>query len=334
VLYVNGIAVGVLELKRSIVAVAEGIRQNLDNQKREFIRPFFATVQLVMAGNDTEGLRYGVIQTPEAYYLTWKEPSEIENPLDRAVSQLCRKERLLEVIHDFIVFDAGTKKACRHNQYFGVRAAQGTVKRREGGVIWHTQGSGKSLTMVWLAKWIREHVKDARVLLITDRTELDDQIEKVFKGVNEGIYRTKSGADLVNVLNKSDEWLICSLVRRHEREHTLNDWYRTLLRGQLSELLPKWEALTGVRVAECRIRRMKTRWGTCNAAAGRIWVNLELARKPPTCLEYILVHEMVHLFERHHNDRFKQQMDRLVPQWRLYRDILNRSPLSHEDWNY
>jgi len=214
VLYVNGIATGVLELKRSIVSVAEGIRQNLDNQKKEFIRPFYATVQLVMAGNDTEGLRYGVIETQEKYYLTWKEPSEIENPLDRAVSQLCRKERLLEVIHDFIVFDAGAKKTCRHNQYFGVRAAQEAVKQRQGGIIWHTQGSGKSLTMVWLAKWIRENVKDARVLLITDRTELDEQIEKVFNGVNENIYRTKSGADLVNVLNKSEEWLICSLVHK------------------------------------------------------------------------------------------------------------------------
>jgi type I restriction enzyme R subunit len=214
VLYVNGIALGILELKRSIVSVAEGIRQNLDNQKKEFIRPFFATVQLVMAGNDTEGLRYGVIETSEKYYLTWKEASEIEDMLDRAVSQLCRKERLLEIIHDFTVFDAGEKKTCRHNQYFGVRAAQEAVKRREGGIIWHTQGSGKSLTMVWLAKWIRENVKDARVLLITDRTDLDEQIEKVFKGVNENIYRTKSGADLVNVLNKSDEWLICSLVHK------------------------------------------------------------------------------------------------------------------------
>jgi type I restriction enzyme, R subunit len=214
VLYVNGIALGVLELKRSVVSVTEGIRQNLDNQKKDFIRPFFATVQLLMAGNDTEGLRYGVIESQEKYYLTWKEPSEIQNQLDRAVSQLCRKDRLLEIVHDFMVFDAGTKKTCRHNQYFGVRTAQDSVKRREGGIIWHTQGSGKSLTMVWLAKWIREHVQNSRVLLITDRTELDEQIEKVFLGVDEGIYRTKSGADLVNVLNQHEEWLICSLVHK------------------------------------------------------------------------------------------------------------------------
>jgi type I restriction enzyme R subunit len=214
VLYVNGIALGILELKRSIVSVAEGIRQNLDNQKKIFIEHFFSTIQLVMAGNDTEGLRYGVIQTPEKYYLTWKEESAVENRMDRSLLQLCEKKRFLEIIHDFIVFDAGTKKLCRHNQYFGVRAAQDHVRRREGGIIWHTQGSGKSLTMVWLAKWIWENVKNGRVLIITDRTELDEQIEGVFKGVNENIYRTKSGADLVATLNAPNPWLICSLVHK------------------------------------------------------------------------------------------------------------------------
>jgi len=218
VLYVNGIALGVLELKRSTVAVSEGIRQSLDSQKKEFIRPFYTTVQLVMAGNDTEGLRYGVIETPEKYWLRWKEAEAHaaagENPLLRELSQLCGKARLLEIVHDFMVFDAGIKKTCRHNQYFGVRAAQARVRVREGGILWHTQGSGKSLIMVWLAKWIREHVRDARVLIITDRTELDEQIEKVFKGVGEDIYRTRSGADLVQKLNASDEWLICSLVHK------------------------------------------------------------------------------------------------------------------------
>ena len=214
VLYINGIAVGVLELKRSTSALARGIRQNLDNQKPEFIQPFFATVQLVMAGNPTEGLRYGVIKTPEKFWMEWKESSEIEDPLERGLHQLCRKERLLEIIHDFMVFDAGIKKTCRHNQFFGVRAAQEYVRRREGGIIWHTQGSGKSLTMVWLAKWIRENVEDARVLVITDRTELDKQIETVFKGVDEHIHRTKSGADLIEALNRSEEWLIASLIHK------------------------------------------------------------------------------------------------------------------------
>lgn len=214
VLYVNGIALVTLELKRSKVAVSEGIRQTIGNQKREFIRPFFTTVQLVMAGNDVEGLRYGVIDTAEKYWLSWREGSEIGNPLDRALTQMCSKARLLELVHDFMVFDAGVKKTCRHNQYFGVKAAQKRVNSREGGIIWHTQGSGKSLTMVWLAKWIREHQPDARVLLITDRTELDDQIEGVFAGVNESIYRATSGADLLSVLNRSDEWLMCSLIHK------------------------------------------------------------------------------------------------------------------------
>jgi type I restriction enzyme R subunit len=123
VLYVNGIALGVLELKRSTVSVAEGIRQNLDNQKKVFIEPFFSTMQWIMAGNDTEWLRYGTIQTPEKYYLNWKEQSAIENPLDRALAQMCNKTRFLELIHDFIVLEAGIKKLCRHHQYFGVRAA-------------------------------------------------------------------------------------------------------------------------------------------------------------------------------------------------------------------
>lgn len=214
VLYINGIALGTIELKRSKVAVSEGIRQSYGNQRPEFIRSFFTTVQLVMAGNDVEGLRYSAIDTPEKYWLAWREPSEIPDPLDRALTQLCSKERLLEVVHDFMVFDAGQKKTCRHNQYFGVKAAQERIAKREGGIVWHTQGSGKSLTMVWLAKWIRENQADSRVLLITDRTELDHQIEKVFHGVNESIYRTKSGADLIATLNTTDEWLICSLVHK------------------------------------------------------------------------------------------------------------------------
>lgn len=223
VLYVNGIALGVIELKRSKVSVSEGIRQNIGNQKQHFIRPFFTTVQFLFAGNDVEGLRYGVVETPEKYWLEWKEPSSIAEPLDRALIQLCGKGRFLELIHDFVVFDSGVKKAARHNQFFGVKAAQTRIAKREGGIIWHTQGSGKSLTMVWLAKWIRENQPDARVLVITDRTELDEQIEKVFSGVNESIYRTTSGADLIVQLNKSQPWLLCSLVHKFRGDADVED---------------------------------------------------------------------------------------------------------------
>lgn len=229
VLYVNGIALGVLELKRSSVSVSEGIRQNLDNQTSIFIRPFFHTMQLVMAGNDTEGLRYGTIETPEKYYLTWKEDKnatddlsqeisglckEVNYLLDKQLIGLCHKGRFLEIIHDFVVFDRGIKKLCRPNQYFGVRAAQKRIKKREGGIIWHTQGSGKSLTMVWLTKWIKENIPGSRVLIITDREELDKQIEKVYKGIDEDIYRTKSGRDLIEKLNSTTPLLMCSLIHK------------------------------------------------------------------------------------------------------------------------
>ena len=241
VLYVNGIAIGVLELKRSTVSVAQGIRQNLDSQKKDFIQSFFSTVQLVMAGNDTEGLRYGVIETREKYWLRWKETDAPDDaasasPLLAELGHLCAPDRLLELIHDFVVFDAGDKKICRHNQYFGVKEARKHVRSRKGGIIWHTQGSGKSLTMVWLAKWIRElRNVDGRVLIVTDRTELDEQIEMVFKGVNEDIYRTKSGADLAKALRDPAKSLICSLVHKFGSSEEGNiDQYVSDLRSHIS----------------------------------------------------------------------------------------------------
>lgn len=218
VLYVNGIALGVIELKRSTVSVGEGIRQNIGNQRREFIEGFFSTVQYLMAGNDSEGVRYGTIATPEKYYLAWKEDGAgdaASGLLISQLTQLCGKARFLEFIHDFIVFDAGTKKLSRPNQYFGVKAAQRHVRDGRGGIIWHTQGAGKSLTMVWLAQWIRENIPGSRVVVITDRTELDDQIRGVFEGVGEtSIVRAKSGADLVELLNAPEPSLICSLIHK------------------------------------------------------------------------------------------------------------------------
>lgn len=233
VLYVNGIALGVIELKRSTISITEGIRQNLDNQETHFIRPFFHTMQLIMAGNDTAGMRYGTIETKEKYYLSWKEDAKADDKLsmdidtiikgldytlDKQIAGMCQKERFLEIIHDFVVFDRGVKKLCRQNQYFGVRASVKRVKQREGGIIWHTQGSGKSLTMVWLAKWIREHIPESRILIITDRDELDKQIEKVFKGVEENLYRTKSGQDLIERLNDTTPLLLGSLIHKFGRK--------------------------------------------------------------------------------------------------------------------
>lgn len=119
-----------------------------------------------------------------------------------------------------------------------------------------------------------------------------------------------------------------------QREGVMLAWYRQQLKLVIPPILTKWETLIGVKAAAWGVKRMKTKWGTCNVEAQRIWVNLELIKKPSRCLEYIIVHELVHLIERHHNDRFKDYMDNFMPSWRLVRDELNREPLAHADWDY
>jgi predicted metal-dependent hydrolase len=118
------------------------------------------------------------------------------------------------------------------------------------------------------------------------------------------------------------------------REQVLQRWYRQQLRAMIPPLLEKWESLLGVEAGEWRIKKMKTKWGACNAEARRIWLNLELAKKPVQCIEYIIVHELAHLSERHHNDRFISIMDKHLPQWRLHQQELNAAPLAHESWSY
>lgn len=118
------------------------------------------------------------------------------------------------------------------------------------------------------------------------------------------------------------------------REKVIQDWYRNSLKERTPKLIEKWEPIIGVKVDDWRIKKMKTKWGSCNEREGRIWVNLELAKKPVECLEYIVVHEMVHLLERHHNEVFREYMDKFLPNWRNRRDLLNLAPLSHEDWKY
>lgn len=230
VIYINGIAIGVIELKRSTVSINEGIRQNLDNQKALFIERFFTTIQFVIAGNDTEGLKYATTSTPAKYYLTWIEDikaiGELHKKVDSLINKndflidqqlisLFEKERLIDLIDNFIIFDGGIKKVPRYNQYFGVSNAREYVEKHESGIIWHTQGSGKSLSMVLLAKWILANINNSRVLVFTDRKELDKQIEEVFSNVGETIYRAKSCNDLLQSLNEySKGRLICSLIHK------------------------------------------------------------------------------------------------------------------------
>lgn len=120
----------------------------------------------------------------------------------------------------------------------------------------------------------------------------------------------------------------------NNREAVVQKWYRQQLRQQIPSLLAKWQPKVGVTVSEVGIRKMKTRWGSCNTSAKRIWLNVELAKKSLACLEYIFVHETIHLLERHHNDRFRSLLDKVMPNWRLVRAELNRAPLAHESWDY
>ncbi len=250
VIYINGIAVGIFELKKSSVNIGKGIRQQLTNQKKENIQNFFSTAQLLFAGNESEGLYYGTIKTPQKYYLKWKEDKKAIDDLSKTIRNLqeeeknrlrdgilsfCHKERLLSILHDFIIFDAGIKKVPRHNQYFANLAARRRILEGNGGIIWNTQGSGKSLIMVWLTKWIIENIDNSRVVIITDREELDDQIESLFIKVDQKVYRTKSGEDLRKVLNKSEESIICSLIHKYGhhagKDVDLEKYREELLRG-------------------------------------------------------------------------------------------------------
>jgi type I restriction enzyme, R subunit len=231
VLYINGLAIAVIELKRSSVELADGVRQLITNQEEIFNKRFFSTVQLVLAGSDSQGLRYGTTGTPEQFFVAWKDEVK-ESPLpsaapfagallDRPLAQLVNKTRLLDLIRNFMIYDAGQKKVPRPHQFFAVKAAQERIAKLEGGVIWHTQGSGKSIVMVLVAKWLLEHDPDARILVITDRDELDKQIEGVMK--NAGVIgpespspRITSRAEFVEKLGAAMPRLLCALIHKFD----------------------------------------------------------------------------------------------------------------------
>jgi type I restriction enzyme R subunit len=227
VLYVNGMAVVVIELKRSSVDLAYGIRQLITNQEPIFNQGFFSTVQLVLAGSDSQGLRYGTTGTPEKFFVEWKHHKAADADADLAegalldgpVLRMLAPERVLDLVRNFVIFDGGQKKVPRLHQYEGVKAAQERLKRQEGGVIWHTQGSGKSILMVLLAKWLLEHDPEARILVVTDRDELDKQIEGVMR--NAGVIgaeapspRIQSRRDLLEKLGTASPRLMCALIHK------------------------------------------------------------------------------------------------------------------------
>ncbi len=289
VLYVNGIALAIFELKRSCVDCFEGISDLLFKQKHENIATFFSTSQLLFAGNEAQGLYYGTIGTPMKQYLQWREYANAKdktsleikeklkgntNELYAGIVSMCKKERLLSLIYDFIIFDAGVKKLARHNQFFAVECAKENVKKHEGGIVWNTQGSGKSLIMVWLAKWIKENIPDSRVVIVTDREELDDQIESVFLNVGEKVARAKSCEDLRDRLNKHEDSLICSLI--HKYGHNAgSDSYIEKYRRELLENLPSGYEAKGNIVAfidECH----RTNSGKLHEAMKQLMPNATL----------------------------------------------------------
>lgn len=225
VIYLNGIAVGVIELKRSSVEIGDGVRQLITNQEEIFNLGFFATVQLVFAGSDSQGLRYGTVTTKEEFFVEWKSsntaPLTAGALLDRPLAEMCEKSRLLDLIRNFIIFDNGIKKVPRPHQFAGVKAAQERIRKREGGVIWHTQGSGKSILMVLLTKWLLEHDPEARILIVTDRDELDKQIEGVMKnagviGENSPSPRIQNRAEFVAKLGTTAPRLLCALIHKFD----------------------------------------------------------------------------------------------------------------------
>ena len=229
VIYLNGIAVGVIELKRSSVEIGDSVRQLISNQDEIFNQAFFTTVQFLFAGSDSQGLRYGTVTTREEFFVQWKaaglsQPIGALTPgalLDRPLAEMCSKARLLDLIRNFILFDNGIKKVPRPHQFAGVKAAQERIRSRQGGVIWHTQGSGKSILMVLLAKWLLENDPEARILVVTDRDELDKQIEGVMK--NAGVIGESSPSprvtrrdELVAKLGATTPRVLCALLHKFD----------------------------------------------------------------------------------------------------------------------
>lgn len=219
------------------------------------------------------------------------------------------------------------------NLHVGVYPPAGRVRvaaplRLDGGAV--------RLAVISRLGWIRRQQAGFAQQARQSQRELATGESHYFQGRR---YRLRviehDGPPSVRLLtNTTMEMRVRPETNRDKREAVLQQWYRGRLRVQIPPLLEKWGTKVGVTVAEVRIKKMKTRWGSCNAAARRIWLNLELAKKPPSCLEYIFVHELVHLLERRHNERFLELMNSLMPTWRLRRDVLNRAPLAHEEWRY
>lgn len=232
VLFVNGIPLAVIECKDASVPIIQAISQNIRNQKPDYIPQLFKFIQIVMAANKNE-TKYATCGTPDKFWSTWNEQYvEKQNELldktvigrqvtkqDRDIISLFEKERFLELIKDFIIFEAGTKKICRYQQYFAVKAMLERIKHdKKGGVVWHTQGSGKSITMVYVTKKLMEdkEIQNPQVVIVTDRVDLDKQIHKTFNRIGVEAARATTGNNLTDLIKNEKIRVITTVVNKFE----------------------------------------------------------------------------------------------------------------------
>jgi len=232
VLFINGIPLAVIECKDSSIPIIQAISQNIRNQKPDYIPQLFKFIQIVMAANKNE-TKYATCGTPDKFWSTWNEQYvEKQNELlnktvigrqvtkqDRDIISLFEKERFLELIKDFIIFEAGIKKICRYQQYFAVKAMLERIKHdKKGGVVWHTQGSGKSITMVYITKKLMEdkEIQNPRVVIVTDRVDLDKQIHKTFNRIGVEAARATTGNNLTELIKNEKIRVITTVANKFE----------------------------------------------------------------------------------------------------------------------
>lgn len=184
--------------------------------------------------------------------------------------------------------------------------------------------------------WIKRHIKNFKAQARETPRDFVSGESHYFEGrrylINVIDYQGRNKVELKN--HKEINLYVKPDSSSAQRAKVFKEWYRKELKAQIPEIIEKWEKVMGVKANEWGVKHMRTKWGTCNTDEKRIWINLELAKKPKNCLEYIIVHELVHLLERSHNDRFIALMNKYMPKWRAHRDELNRLPVSHTDWGY
>ncbi len=219
------------------------------------------------------------------------------------------------------------------NLHLGVYPPEGNVRIS---VPNHITDDNIRLAIVSRLSWIKKQQEEFRKQPRQSEREYVSGESHYFEGRRYLLDVIERSGKHELILKSNAKMVLCvhPNTSKENRALVANNWYRSQLKEKIPVLLEKWEPILGKKVNDWQVKKMKTKWGSCNIADKRIWINLELAKKSPECLEYILVHELVHLHERHHNENFMRLMDKFLPNWRLSRDVLKSEPLAHEDWRY